>query len=234
MPRPRRATDCRLHHVTTRANNRRQMYEDVDDRETFYGILGRALARSTVLATSTSSSAITTTWSWRVRSRTCPRSCGASLSDALAYNARHERINHLCGRRFYCTSIADRRGLRAVAIYVALNPVRAGFCADAARLAVRRLWRVRRPREPRAHLTTGLVEDLFGSDGSLEQACDAALRIGRPGRPALATLLPPRRVVTREHVTQAIKVFGYTHAEIARHYRVTSRTLNRWLAVSRH
>ena len=49
MPRPRRATDCRLHHVTTRANNRRQMYEDVDDRETFYGILGRALARSTVL-----------------------------------------------------------------------------------------------------------------------------------------------------------------------------------------
>ena len=153
---------------------------------------------------------------------------------ALAYNARHERINHLCGRRFYCTSIADRRGLRAVAIYVALNPVRAGFCADPRDWPYGAFRAYANLEKPRAHLTTGLVEDLFGSDGSLEQACDAALRIGRPGRPALATLLPPRRVVTREHVTQAIKVFGYTHAEIARHYRVTSRTLNRWLAVSRH
>ena len=128
----------------------------------------------------------------------------------------------------------DRRGLRAVAIYVALNPVRAGFCADPRDWPYGAFRAYANLEKPRAHLTTGLVEDLFGSDGSLEQACDAALRIGRPGRPALATLLPPRRVVTREHVTQAIKVFGYTHAEIARHYRVTSRTLNRWLAVSRH
>jgi hypothetical protein len=42
---PPRATTCRLHHITARGNNRRSIYEDLIDREHFYGILHAALRR---------------------------------------------------------------------------------------------------------------------------------------------------------------------------------------------
>ncbi len=101
MPRPPRATSCRLHHITSRGNNRRSMYEDVQDRETFYRILGSAIEESPLLCHEDvlmgnhfhlfleGPIEAVSTLMWRVNHRY-----------AVAYNNRHGRINHLLGRRF--------------------------------------------------------------------------------------------------------------------------------------
>ncbi len=45
MPRRRRGlTQCRLHHITTRGNNRRPIFEEPDDRELFYDLLDTGVA----------------------------------------------------------------------------------------------------------------------------------------------------------------------------------------------
>src|SRR3954453_18722873 len=49
IPRLLRATDCRLHHITSRGNNRCSIFDDVSDRETFYVTLERAGGRTGVL-----------------------------------------------------------------------------------------------------------------------------------------------------------------------------------------
>ena len=49
MPRrPRFHTECRMHHITTRGNNRRSMFEDADDRERFYDLLDTGIATNHV------------------------------------------------------------------------------------------------------------------------------------------------------------------------------------------
>src|SRR3954453_8368606 len=204
MPRPPRATVCRLHHITSRGNNRRSMYEDLQDRETFYRILGDAIEESPVLCHEDvlmgnhfhlflegpidAVSALM----WRVNHRY-----------AVAYNLRHGRINHLLGRRFHCSPIADRRGARPLAVYIALNPVRAGFCDHP------RHWRSSSfaahegTAPPRPHLSTTFMRELFEPGQTLLDACEAAL--GRPAwRPPLEDLLPALGKVTRDHVRQAM------------------------------
>jgi hypothetical protein len=207
------------------------MYDDLEDREAFYGIVRRAITRSAVVchldvlmgnhyhlflegAMEDVSDVM-----WQINYRY-----------SLTYNARHKRINHLCGQRFHASPIADRRGARAVAVYIALNPVRAGFCDDP------RAWPHGAFRayagidEPRGHITMGFIRELFGSDAEFVQACDAARRAGRPGRPDLAEVLPEREAMTREHVMQMVKIFGYTREEIAGFFDVTPRSLNRGIA----
>src|SRR6478735_7100696 len=153
MPR-RRTTSCLLHHVTSRGNNRDSMYEDAGDRRTFYAILARAIRRSDVLCHGDvlmgnhyhlvleGEMVDVSALMWRV-----------NLQYALAYNGRHERINHLVGQRFHSSPIADARGARAVTIYVALNPVRAGFCEDPRAWAHGSLRAHLGLEEPREHLT---------------------------------------------------------------------------------
>jgi len=235
MPRPPRFTTCRLHHVTARGNNRRSIYEDLIDREHFYGILFSALRRRCRVECHADvlmgnhfhlllGGAIedVSMLMWEVNHRY-----------AVAYNVRHERINHLFGRRFWSTPIADDRGARAVAIYIALNPVRAFLCRDP------REWEHGSFRasigdaEPRPHLSTELIHDLFTPGTDFEQACDRELAAGLGGRPALAAILPPREALTLEHVRQARRIFGYRIGEIAAHYGVGERALQRWLAGAR-
>jgi len=232
MPRPRRATTCRLHHITVRGNNRRSMFDDADDRENFYAILGRAMRRSPVECHLD----VLMGNHFHLFLEGAIEDVSALMWDvnyryALAYNGRYERINHLIGRRFHATPIADRRGARAVAVYIALNPVRHGFCDrphDWPYGAFRAYAELDAPRE---HLSMELLAHVFGEDWSLRQACEAMLATGMSGRPSLAALLPPRNALTRHHVDQAIRIFGYTHEEIAAHYGVSSRTLNRWIAM---
>lgn len=232
MPRrPRSATTCRLHHVTSRGNNRRSMYEDVDDRERFYGILELAIAGSRVLCHQdvlmgnhfhlVLEGAIddVSMLMWRLNNRY-----------ALSYNRRHGRINHLLGARFHATEIADLRGARAVAVYVALNPVRARFCLEPEDWPFGSYHAHVGGAEPRGHLSTEFVAGLFGPEKTLADQCRAALDAGAGGRPSLNTLLPAADKVTRAHVAQAIRIFGYSHADVARYCGVTPRSLNRWLA----
>jgi putative transposase len=234
MGRACRGDICGVHHITSRGNNRRSIYEDVADRETFYGILDQAFERTAVIChldvlmgnhfhlLLEGAMADVSDLMWRVNHRY-----------ALAYNARHGRIDHLFGRRFHCTPVPDLRGAQVVSVYIALNPVRAGFCADPGDWPFGSFRVYAGTVEPRPHLTTTLVSELFGPGRTLADACAAALVSDAGGRPSLAVLLPSAGDLTRAHVTQAIQIFGYTYEEIAQHYDVSVRTLFRWLAGER-
>ncbi len=227
MPRPPRATPCRLHHITSRGNNRGPMYEDAADRDQFYAILARAIGQSPVLChldvlmgnhyhlLLEGAIEDVSALMWQVNYRY-----------ALAFNGRHERVNHLVGSRFHATPVADARGARAVALYVALNPVRHGFCEHPQDWPYGAFLAYAGLEAPRAHLTMDFVRGIFLPD-SLSNACDAAVRAKRSGRPDLAALMPAERDVTRDHLRQAVKIFGYAPDEIADFYGVSRRTLNR-------
>ncbi len=151
---------------------------------------------------------------------------------AVAYNLRHERINHLFGRRFWSTPIADDRGARAVAIYIALNPVRAFLCRDPHEWEHGSYRASIGAAEARPHLSTELIRDLFTPGTSFEHACDRELARGLGGRPPLAAIMPRREQLTLEHVRQARRIFGYRIGEIAAHYGVGERALQKWLATA--
>ena len=111
MPRrPRCQTDRGLHHVTTRGNNRQAMFDDTEDRERFYDLLGyrhRGVSRAS--ATRTSRWGITfTSFSKATDDRVSTLLWFVSHRYALAYNRRHGRLNHLLGRRFHASAVPDR------------------------------------------------------------------------------------------------------------------------------
>jgi hypothetical protein len=149
---------------------------------------------------------------------------------ATHYNARHERINHLFGRRFHCSPVADERGAQAVSVYVALNPVRAGFCELPGEWPYGSYAVYAGDAAAPPYLTTEFIGGLFGPGRTLADACADELGVRTPGRPPLGTFLPPRADLTRVHVRQAIAIFGYTDEELARYYGVSVRTLYRWIA----
>ncbi len=230
--RARRQSDCRLHHVTTRGNDRQMIFGDGDDRELFYGLLHTAVSHYDVechqdvqmgnhvhLLLEGGMAAVSEVM-WFVSQRY-----------AVAYNARYGRGNHLLGRRFHSSDVPDRAAARAVAIYIAMNPVRGGLC--------------RHPREweygsyaaavgsatNRPHVSARFIDDLFaGRRTTFAQAIEAALALDRGGRPRLGDILPSPEQLTDEHVRHARQVYGFTLDEIAEHYERTARTLQRWLA----
>jgi hypothetical protein len=44
--------------------------------------------------------------------------------------------------------------------------------------------------------------------------------------------MPPREQLTLEHIREARRIFGYRVGDIAAHYGVSERTLERWLAAT--
>ena len=125
----------------------------------------------------------------------------------------------------------DSRAARAVSVYIALNPVRAGLCGHPAAWESGSYAAHALTAEPRAHLSTDYTATLFGRTAStLVLASEVALDAARGGRPGLAELLPDLQRVTRAHVRHANEVFGYGPDEIARYYGVSARTLRRCLA----
>ncbi len=233
MPRrPRSHTDCRFHHITTRGNNRRSMFEDDEDRECFYDLLDTGIAARRVECHQDvqmgnhvhllleGAMAEISTLMWFVSHRY-----------ALAYNQRHGRVNHLLGRRFHASEVPDASAARAVSVYIAMNPVRAGLCAHP------RDWDYGSFRShvsgdlPRAHLATDYTRGLFaGRATTFESAVEAAIARDHGGRPALAAILPAAHELTTAHVRHAREVYGYTVTEIAGHYGRTAQTMKRWLS----
>ena len=118
-----------LHHITTRGNNKRMIFEDDDDRVLFYRLLAAAITRHDVRVSPGRAA----------RQPRAPAAGGemaavsavmwfVSYRYARAFNLRHGRSDHLLGRRFHCSDVPDERAARAVCIYIAMNPVRAGLC----------------------------------------------------------------------------------------------------------
>jgi putative transposase len=53
--------------------------------------------------------------------------CRLNTAHATRFNRRHGRVNHLFGRRYGSTPLADQPALLWACRYVVLNPVRAGI-----------------------------------------------------------------------------------------------------------
>jgi len=127
MGRPHRDESPGYHHVVTRGNNRRSIYEDDRDR-TFFCLTVDRVARK---------------FGWRVLAYVLMRNhyhlllaigdCGLSdgmqavnHSHAIYFNTAHERSNHLFGKRFWSRYLATENSVRNAARYIVQNPKRAG------------------------------------------------------------------------------------------------------------
>ncbi len=119
-----------IYHVTMRGNNKRAIVLDDQDRRTFAVMLNRAATRHgwTLLVVCLLDNHYHLIM--RIGEQGMSRGmCELNTSYALMFNARHGRINHLFGKRYWSEQLAtDRRFLAAVR-YVVRNPVEAGVVA---------------------------------------------------------------------------------------------------------
>lgn len=117
--------------MTTRGNNKRDVFYTVDDRRLFLKLLSRvARDREWVLATWC---LMTNHFHLLVDTPQANLSAGMErLNGVYAkwFNAAHGRRDHLFGRRFWSRRIEDEPQLRDTAEYIIHNPVRAGLCSD--------------------------------------------------------------------------------------------------------
>jgi putative transposase len=134
MPRPpRNAYPGAFFHVGTRGNNRCLVFLDSVDRHVFMLMFDRSERK----------------YNWRVYAWCLMGThyhavlripdgglsqgmCELNGSFARWSNLRHEREDHLFGKRFGSTEIISDDHLREACRYVVLNPVRAGLCNDPA------------------------------------------------------------------------------------------------------
>jgi putative transposase len=134
MPRPpRNAYPGGFFHVGTRGNSRCRVFLDATDYKVFLMMLDRSERK----------------YNWRVYSWCLMTThyhlvvaipdgalsqgiCELNGSFARWSNLRHEREDHLFGKRFGSKEILTNEQLKEACRYVVLNPVRAGMCEDPA------------------------------------------------------------------------------------------------------
>jgi REP element-mobilizing transposase RayT len=116
-----------FHHVVTRGNNKRRIFHNDTDRQTFMQLLALIANRH----------------GWTIYAYCLMRNhyhlvlriderglssgmCELNTAYAVAFNTAHGRINHLFGKRFWNEYLADDRRLLNTVRYVVQNPRRAG------------------------------------------------------------------------------------------------------------
>ena len=104
------------------------------------------------------------------------------------FNWRHGYEGHLVERRFWSELIETDEQLFETARYIVLNPVRAGICATAARLAVEQLPRDGRRRLAPARGSRRGYSAMFGRD--LEEAREAFAAFVREGEASTRSAEP--------------------------------------------
>jgi REP element-mobilizing transposase RayT len=127
VTRPHRDEAPGFHHVVTRGNNKTQIFVDDHDRALFCLTVDRIARR----------------YGWRVLAYVLMRnhyhlllSVGEkglsggmhdlNLTHAIQFNARHARINHLFGKRYWNRRLVTEGAMRNAARYIVQNPARAG------------------------------------------------------------------------------------------------------------
>lgn len=116
-----------FHHVTTRGNNKRDIFTDDYDRQTFCVLVDRTARRNrwTILAYCLMDNHYHLVVS--VGDKGLARGmCELNTGYARAFNARHGRINHLFGKRYWNRRIRTESSLLNVIRYVVRNPSAAG------------------------------------------------------------------------------------------------------------
>lgn len=125
---PRIETRGGIYHLGTRGNNKRPIFLDDFDRRTFLRLLQH----------------VATKYGWTIYAYCLMGNhyhlviqigdaglsqgmCELNTGYAVDFNARHGRVNHLFGRRFWDEIISGERQLLETCRYVVLNPCRAGM-----------------------------------------------------------------------------------------------------------
>ena len=111
-----------------------------------------------------------------------------------AFDRRHERVGHTFEQRFRSIVVQREKYLRRVARYIALNPVKARLCPDAADWHLEHVSRDRRPRRPASLALPGLAAmGLSRRRGCPRPSADIArtwrIRPRSPGRSSMTTAL---------------------------------------------
>src|SRR3954447_6767957 len=115
------------HHVVTRGNNKRVIYKNDRDRWSFCATVDRIAERHgwTIVAYCLMKN------HYHLVIRVGERGLAAGMCElntayACGFNARHGRINHLFGRRYWNRRIKSEASLMNTVRYVVQNPRRAG------------------------------------------------------------------------------------------------------------
>jgi putative transposase len=131
--RPRNAPPGGFFHLTARGNRREPIFVDATDRIVFMSMLDRSERKynwhlySWCLMTNHFHLVVGTP-----DGGLSPGMCELNGSFARWSNLRHEREDHLFGKRFWSREIEDDAALLESCRYVVLNPVRAGLREDPA------------------------------------------------------------------------------------------------------
>jgi REP element-mobilizing transposase RayT len=158
------------HHVVTRGNNKRRIYEDDRDR-IFFCLTVERVARK---------------YGWRILAYCLMDNhyhllihvgekglsrgmCELNTGYALHYNAIHGRVNHLFGKRYWNRRMRTDASVMNVVRYIVQNPRRAGGA-----------------RELEAHVWTSYAASIGLAFARIELAKDELLSFFG-GTPALAT-----------------------------------------------
>ena len=127
---PRIEVPYGYYHVVTRGNNKRRIYDDDHDRENFLVLLERIARRYGWLFYAYCLMGNHYHLVMQIAEKGLSRGmCELNTAYAVTYNLRHDRINHLFGRRFWSELITTDAYLLGACRYVVQNPVRAGLCA---------------------------------------------------------------------------------------------------------
>ncbi len=127
---PRIEVPYGYYHVVTRGNNKRRIYEDDRDRETFLVLLERVARRYGWLLYAYCLMGNHYHLVMQIAENGISHGmCELNTAYAVTYNLRHDRINHLFGRRFWSELVTTDAYLLGACRYVVQNPVRAGLSA---------------------------------------------------------------------------------------------------------
>jgi REP element-mobilizing transposase RayT len=118
-------------HVGTRGNNKRQIFLDDRHRKRFLLLLGKVARKYAWAIYAYCLMGNHYHLDLRLSDAGLSRGmCELNTAYAVGFNARHERINHLFGRRFWSEHITTEAYLFEAIRYVVQNPVRAGLSAS--------------------------------------------------------------------------------------------------------
>ena len=159
-----------LYHVTSRGVERRSIFRDPVDFETFLGRLDGTVARFEWLLHAYCLMPNHFHFVLETPNANLARGMqGVCAPYAQAFNHRHRRVGHLFQGRYHAVLIKRENHLLEATRYVVLNPVRAGLCAKPDEWAWSSYAATAGLTPPPPFLAVDSVHSQFGSDRAIAE-----------------------------------------------------------------